>query len=251
MPDHSWWNNRRVLLTGHTGFKGSWLSLWLHALGARVTGCALEPPTTPSLYEQARVAVTREPHHTLIAEAEFLQQSDRAGVFERRDRDHTLQPERLRGQLQAGLRCLERVAAPAVPGQQRETELHVRMRVAAQQAAHTDRRAAIPQLGQKQTEAVARVACERAFGQIATGVVLVAHVAVTDVAQKIRIGEQGNDERRVAIFEAPQTQPRALAYDQAGTAVARTPYRSEVSAELCVEAHETMSRLLRTIGCSS
>lgn len=56
MPDHSWWNNRRVLLTGHTGFKGSWLSLWLHALGARVTGCALEPPTAPSLYEQARVA---------------------------------------------------------------------------------------------------------------------------------------------------------------------------------------------------
>lgn len=55
MPDHSYWNGRRVLLTGHTGFKGSWLSLWLHALGARVTGFALEPPTTPSLYEQARV----------------------------------------------------------------------------------------------------------------------------------------------------------------------------------------------------
>ena len=44
-----------VLLTGHTGFKGSWLSMWLHALGARVSGYALDPPTTPSLYELAGV----------------------------------------------------------------------------------------------------------------------------------------------------------------------------------------------------
>jgi CDP-glucose 4,6-dehydratase len=44
-----------VLLTGHTGFKGSWLSLWLHRLGAEVTGYALEPPTRPSLYQQAGV----------------------------------------------------------------------------------------------------------------------------------------------------------------------------------------------------
>ncbi|MBI5418635.1 MAG: CDP-glucose 4,6-dehydratase [Deltaproteobacteria bacterium] len=45
------WKNRRVFLTGHTGFKGAWLSLWLHRLGAEVTGYALEPPTQPSLYE--------------------------------------------------------------------------------------------------------------------------------------------------------------------------------------------------------
>lgn len=51
----SFWRGRRVFLTGHTGFKGSWLSLWLHALGAEVTGFALEPPTCPSLFEQARV----------------------------------------------------------------------------------------------------------------------------------------------------------------------------------------------------
>lgn len=51
----SFWYGRRVFLTGHTGFKGSWLSLWLQSLGAELTGYALTPPTTPSLYELARV----------------------------------------------------------------------------------------------------------------------------------------------------------------------------------------------------
>jgi len=58
MVDRSFWKGRRVLLTGHTGFKGSWLSLWLEALGANVTGYALEPPTEPSLFEQAKVAAS-------------------------------------------------------------------------------------------------------------------------------------------------------------------------------------------------
>jgi CDP-glucose 4,6-dehydratase len=44
------WRGRRVLVTGHTGFKGAWLSLWLEALGATVAGLAIEPPTTPSLH---------------------------------------------------------------------------------------------------------------------------------------------------------------------------------------------------------
>ncbi|WP_447751376.1 CDP-glucose 4,6-dehydratase [Sphingopyxis fribergensis] len=51
----SLWAGRRVLVTGHTGFKGSWLSLWLHHMGAEVTGFALPPPTEPSLFEAARI----------------------------------------------------------------------------------------------------------------------------------------------------------------------------------------------------
>jgi CDP-glucose 4,6-dehydratase len=56
MFNRSFWNSRRVFLTGHTGFKGSWLSLWLNGLGADVTGYALDPPTQPSLFEQVGVA---------------------------------------------------------------------------------------------------------------------------------------------------------------------------------------------------
>ena len=49
------WRGRRVLVTGHTGFKGSWLALWLHAAGAEVSGFALAPPTDPSLFAAARL----------------------------------------------------------------------------------------------------------------------------------------------------------------------------------------------------
>jgi CDP-glucose 4,6-dehydratase len=55
MLDEGFWRERRVLLTGHTGFKGSWIALWLQSLGASVTGFALDPPTQPSLFELARV----------------------------------------------------------------------------------------------------------------------------------------------------------------------------------------------------
>jgi CDP-glucose 4,6-dehydratase len=58
MLNRSFWKGRRVFLTGHTGFKGSWLSLWLDALGAKVTGYALDPPTQPNLFEQADVGGT-------------------------------------------------------------------------------------------------------------------------------------------------------------------------------------------------
>jgi CDP-glucose 4,6-dehydratase len=51
----SFWRDRRVLVTGHTGFKGSWLCLWLQELGAEVSGLSLEPPTEPSLFVGARV----------------------------------------------------------------------------------------------------------------------------------------------------------------------------------------------------
>ena len=50
------WLGKKIFLTGHTGFKGSWLSLWLTQLGARVTGYALNPPTDPSLFKVAGVA---------------------------------------------------------------------------------------------------------------------------------------------------------------------------------------------------
>jgi CDP-glucose 4,6-dehydratase len=53
--DAGFWCDRRVLLTGHTGFKGAWLALWLQSLGASVTGFALDVPTEPSLYQLARV----------------------------------------------------------------------------------------------------------------------------------------------------------------------------------------------------
>lgn len=55
MNSNSFWRGKRVFLTGHTGFKGSWLSLWLVSLGAKVTGYALEPPTDPSLFALAGV----------------------------------------------------------------------------------------------------------------------------------------------------------------------------------------------------
>ena len=49
------WQGKRVFITGHTGFKGSWLSLWLQSLGSEVTGYALTPPTTPNLFKEADV----------------------------------------------------------------------------------------------------------------------------------------------------------------------------------------------------
>ena len=50
------WSGKKVFLSGHTGFKGSWLSLWLQQLGTELTGYALQPPTHPSLFDVARVA---------------------------------------------------------------------------------------------------------------------------------------------------------------------------------------------------
>lgn len=50
------WQGKRVLVTGHTGFKGGWLCLWLRQMGAELVGYALEPPSRPSLFEAARVA---------------------------------------------------------------------------------------------------------------------------------------------------------------------------------------------------
>ena len=58
----SFWSGKRVLLTGHTGFKGGWLALWLQSWGARVSGFALPPSTSPSLFELARVGDGMQSH---------------------------------------------------------------------------------------------------------------------------------------------------------------------------------------------
>jgi CDP-glucose 4,6-dehydratase len=61
--DLAFWKERRVFLTGHTGFKGAWLSLWLSHLGAHVTGYSLDPPTEPNLFGVARVHDRLAAHH--------------------------------------------------------------------------------------------------------------------------------------------------------------------------------------------
>jgi CDP-glucose 4,6-dehydratase len=54
--DVSFWLNKRVFITGHTGFKGSWLSFWLQSLGAQVKGFSLQPPTSPSMFDELDIA---------------------------------------------------------------------------------------------------------------------------------------------------------------------------------------------------
>ena len=56
MIDQKFWSGKRVFVTGHTGFKGSWLSLWLNHLGSSVRGYALEPNTSPSLFDVAKIS---------------------------------------------------------------------------------------------------------------------------------------------------------------------------------------------------
>lgn len=70
--DPNFWRGKRVLLTGHTGFKGGWLALWLQRLGAHVTGVALPPNTAPNLFELARVSDRMESHYVDIRDAPAL-----------------------------------------------------------------------------------------------------------------------------------------------------------------------------------
>ena len=60
--DRSYWHGRRVLVTGHTGFKGSWLAIWLEQLGCKVTGLSLKPSTNPALFEIANISALCESH---------------------------------------------------------------------------------------------------------------------------------------------------------------------------------------------
>ncbi len=75
MIDTGFWKDKRVFLTGHTGFKGSWLCLWLHLLGARVSGYSLSPPTNPSLFELARVGELADSVIADIRDANLLSET--------------------------------------------------------------------------------------------------------------------------------------------------------------------------------
>ncbi|WP_420906019.1 CDP-glucose 4,6-dehydratase [Candidatus Magnetaquiglobus chichijimensis] len=69
------WRGKRVFMTGHTGFKGSWLSLWLQRLGSEVTGYALNPPTNPGLFEVANVGAGMKSIIADIRDPESLSRS--------------------------------------------------------------------------------------------------------------------------------------------------------------------------------
>jgi len=71
-PDPAFWAGKRVLLTGHTGFKGSWAALWLAAMGAEVTGLALAPDQSPALFDLAQVGGLVRSHIADLREPEAV-----------------------------------------------------------------------------------------------------------------------------------------------------------------------------------
>lgn len=73
--DPAFWAGKRVFLTGHTGFKGSWMALWLQRMGAELTGFALAPPTKPALFDVARVAAGMTSIIGDIRDREVLEQA--------------------------------------------------------------------------------------------------------------------------------------------------------------------------------
>lgn len=70
--DAGFWSGRRVLVTGHTGFKGAWLTYWLLKMGAQVTGLALSPGTRPNLFDQLDLNTRCESHLVDIRQAETV-----------------------------------------------------------------------------------------------------------------------------------------------------------------------------------
>lgn len=75
MIDVHFWKDKKVFITGHTGFKGSWLTLWLSSLGATVTGFALKPPTQPNLFELCHLQEVCTSHDGDIRNKEQLFQA--------------------------------------------------------------------------------------------------------------------------------------------------------------------------------
>lgn len=75
MPSDAFWRNRRVLVTGHTGFKGAWLAMWLQKLGSHVAGISLPPHTDPSLFAILAPWASLDDHRTDVTEAVPLTQA--------------------------------------------------------------------------------------------------------------------------------------------------------------------------------
>lgn len=72
--DKAFWSGKRVLLTGHSGFKGAWASLWLSAMGAEVTGFSLAPETDPNLFELANIQTAVRSHFGDLRDADAVRQ---------------------------------------------------------------------------------------------------------------------------------------------------------------------------------
>ena len=70
--DRAYWHGKRVLITGHTGFKGGWLTIWLNQLGCHVTGLSLAPATQPALFEMAGISGLCESHLVDIRDAQMV-----------------------------------------------------------------------------------------------------------------------------------------------------------------------------------
>lgn len=75
LPDSGFWKGRRVFLTGHTGFKGAWLAIWLSQMGARVTGFSLPPDTVPNLFELGGVASLCESRFGNVRDASLVKEA--------------------------------------------------------------------------------------------------------------------------------------------------------------------------------
>ena len=75
--DRNFWKGRRVFVTGCTGFKGAWLTLWLREMGADVTGYSLRPPTNPSMFDLLGL---RKSCHYVEGDVRDLTQIGRAHV---------------------------------------------------------------------------------------------------------------------------------------------------------------------------